>query len=58
MAWWVWTLIGVYVVGFVGVLWINLMSGPATIPLCLFRALVWPIWIATGWPRGVPLQMD
>lgn len=26
--------------------------------LALVRALLWPIWIATGWPAGTPLPMD
>lgn len=52
MAWWAWTLIAVYIVGFVFFFWVNLMSGPVTPALALMRAVFWPIWITTGWPNG------
>jgi hypothetical protein len=58
MTWWIWTLIGVYVVGFAFFFWIELMVGPVTPGLALFRAAVWPIFWATGWPRGTPMPMD
>ncbi len=58
MAWWIWTLIGIYVVGFVLTLWFNLAIGPLTLGLCLLRAAMWPIFWATGWPHGSPLPMD
>lgn len=48
----------VYVVGFIAVLWFNLMIGPLTFGLCLLRALVWPVWVTTGYPHGAPLMMD
>lgn len=59
MAWWAWTLIGIYVVGFVlifigHVAYLQMVS-PS---LALVRALVWPIFLATGWPHGVPMTMD
>lgn len=57
LTWWSRTLIALYVVGFVAVLWLNLLIGPPTFSLCLVRALVWPVWIATGWPHGVPLTV-
>jgi hypothetical protein len=47
-----WIIAAVYVPGFAFFLWINLMSGPVTPTLALLRALVWPIWWATGWPHG------
>ena len=53
MPWWIGTLIVIYIIGFVAALALNLTSGPLTFSLCLLRALVWPIWVATGWPQGV-----
>lgn len=59
MAWWIWTLIGLYVVGFVVVFAFHLVAlQMVTPPLALLRALFWPIWFATGRPRGAPLPMD
>jgi len=58
MPWWAWTIISIYAVGFVFFLWLNLMSGPLTLGLCLLRALLWPLWIATGIPHGAPMVMD
>lgn len=29
-----------------------------TVDLAFFRALVWPVFWATGWPHGTPLLMD
>jgi len=55
---WIWILIAVYVVGFAVTLAFNLAIGPLTFSLCLFRALVWPIFWITGWPHGTPLTMD
>jgi hypothetical protein len=26
--------------------------------LALLRAVVWPLYLTTGWPRGTPLSMD
>ena len=48
----------VYAIGFVLILALNLSIGPVTPALALSRAAVWPAWIATGWPHGVPLTMD
>lgn len=45
-------VVAVYLSGFVFFLWVNLMSGPVTPSLAALRALVWPIWLATGWPQG------
>lgn len=58
MTWWMWTLIGVYVVGFAFFLFVELASGPVTPALALVRAAVWPIYWVTGWPHGTPLRMD
>lgn len=59
MMWWLlWTSLGLYGVGFLFFFWVNLNSGPVTIGLAFIRALVWPIWIATGWPEGQRFPMD
>lgn len=59
MAWWIWTLIGTYVAGFVVVLAFHLnFLQMVTPPLALLRAAVWPIYWATGWPHGSPVPMD
>jgi hypothetical protein len=59
MPWWIWTLIGVYVVGFIAFLVFHLMMLQMVTPgLALLRSAVWPIFWATGWPHGVPLTMD
>lgn len=59
MTWWVWTIIGIYVVGFVVVFGFHLVALQMVTPsLALMRALVWPIFWATGWPHGAPLPMD
>ena len=64
---WIWrsfevasmTLITIYVFGFVALLVLQAAVAPnLTIPLMLLRSAVWPIFIATGWPQGVPLTMD
>lgn len=47
-------LIGIYLVGFVFFFWIELTVGPVTPALAFLRALVWPIFWATGWPHGAP----
>lgn len=57
MAWYWWVLL-VYTVGFALTLFVNMMVGPLTFELCLVRALIWPWWLVTGQPRGVPLTMD
>lgn len=48
----------IYVIGFVLVLWFNMAIGLMTLGLCLLRALLWPIFIPTGWPAGTQLPMD
>jgi hypothetical protein len=58
MTWWIWTIIAVYLVGFVFFLFLNLNIGPLTLGLCLLRALLWPLWVTTGIPHGTPLTMD
>lgn len=58
MPWWAWTLLGVYLFGFIFMLWLNLASGPVTLGLAFMRALVWPIFLATGWPQGTRFPMD
>lgn len=46
-----------YVVGFVSVFLVNSQL-PVTLGLALARAALWPIWIATGKPKGAQLPMD
>lgn len=54
MTWWVWMLIGVYVSGFLVVLFCHLIFLQMVTPgLALLRAAVWTIFWATGWPHGV-----
>lgn len=54
MTWWMWTLIGVYLIGFVFFFWFNIAIGPITTGLAFWRAIFWPIWIMTSWPHGTP----
>lgn len=58
IAWLGRVLIGVYVVGFVLFFWAEITMGPVTPGLALFRAVVWPVYWATGWPHGVHARMD
>jgi hypothetical protein len=59
MTWWIWTLLGVYVAGFVVTTAFHLVFLQMVMPsLALLRAAVWPIFWATGWPNGTPLPMD
>lgn len=54
----IWSLVGLYVFGFVTVLFLNLNIGPVTPGLALVRAVVWPLWVTTGRPAGERLPMD
>lgn len=62
MTWWMWILVGmlvIYAIGFVFVFTFHAFYlQMVTFELALLRSAVWPIWMATGWPRGVPLTMD
>jgi hypothetical protein len=59
MTWWIWTIFGVYVAGFVVILALHLMFLQMVTPgLALLRAAVWPVFWATGWPHGSPPPMD
>lgn len=59
MPWWIWTLLAIYVIGFVGLLAIHAAAVPnLTLSLMLLRSAAWPIFLVTGWPHGVPLTMD
>jgi len=52
-------LAGIYVLGFCFFFGFHLLFLPMVTPgLAFLRALVWPIFWATGWPHGVPLPMD
>lgn len=57
MTWLYLTLLGLYMICFVIVAFVNLQT-PATLSLALLRATVWPIWILTGWPEGQPQDFD
>lgn len=58
MGWW-WVLIAIYLLGFAFVFFINAnLNGMITLPLCLLRALLWPLWLLTGHPHGSLLPMD
>lgn len=50
MTWWIWTLIGIYGVGFFGTFYMLIVTGPVTLGLAFVCAVVWPILWATGWP--------
>ncbi len=59
MTWWIWLLIGVYVAVFLLIFISHLMYLQMVTPaLAFWRALLWPLWIVIGFPRGVPLTMD
>lgn len=59
MAWWGWTLIGIYFFGFLFTIVTHaLLLQMVTFPLALLRSIVWPIYVLTGWPGGSPLTMD
>lgn len=45
-------LIGIYTAGFIGVFILNASIGPVTLGLALLRAVIWPVWVATGRPQG------
>ncbi len=47
-----WIGLGIYIVGFILVFVFNASIGPVTPGIAFLRALIWPIWIATGWPQG------
>lgn len=56
---WIIALVTLYVIGFLFTLLAHMISFQMiTLPLALMRSAVWPIWMATGWPHGVPLRMD
>ena len=53
-----WIIFYVWLVGFVLTLLGHLMFLPMITPdLAFVRALVWPVYWVTGWPRGTPLPM-
>lgn len=59
MPWWLWTIIGVYLLGFVATLIFHMMFVQMVMfPLAVIRALMWPFFWACGWPHGSPLPMD
>ena len=58
MTWWGWTIIVIYLVGFAFFFLAEATMGPVTPGLALFRATVWPVYWATGWPQGQRARMD
>jgi hypothetical protein len=59
MAWWMRTILAIYIAGFLAVLIFHLALLQMVTPgLALLRAIVWPIFLLTGWPHGAPLPMD
>ncbi len=54
----IWTVAGLYFLGFLGVFVLNLNIGPVTPALAFVRAIVWPMWLATGKPAGERARMD
>lgn len=59
MTLWIWTLLGIYVVGFTFTFWLHTQTpGMHTLGLVLLRSSVWPIFLTTGRPHGSPLPMD
>lgn len=63
MIWWIWTIIkiytGIHVVGFIITFVLHALFLQMVTPsLALLRAAVWPVFLMTGWPHGVPLTMD
>ena len=36
----------------------TVMSPNATLALMGLRCALWPVYWATGWPRGTPMPMD
>lgn len=59
MTWLISTLTGVYFIGLAVTIHFHAVMAPNVIPsLVFFRAFVWPIYLATGWPHGQLLTMD
>lgn len=51
-------LTAIYLLGFAFFFVAEIASGPVTPALSFVRALVWPVYWATGWPHGVHARMD
>ncbi len=54
----VWTFGVLYLIGFALVFSMEVAVGPVTPGLALLRAIVWPLYIATGIPKGERSRMD
>lgn len=53
MSWYWWMIIGIYVAGFIWTTFANpWFASPITFGLCMLRAVLWPVYLATGWPSG------
>lgn len=57
MTWVFIALVALYCIGFSLILVVNL-GGPVTLGLALFRAAVWPVYLASGWPYGQRARID
>lgn len=56
--WLIGICVGLYIVGFGAVFVFHLSQLQMVTPgLAAYRALVWPVWVATGRPRGSPVPM-
>lgn len=56
---WLIISVAIYAIGFALIIVLHLLALPMVTPaLGLLRALVWPIWLITGWPHGTSLPMD
>ena len=52
-------LVLAYMPGFMAVIVLHVTYLPmVTFQLAVLRSVVWPFWIAFGWPHGAPLTMD
>lgn len=47
-----------YVIPLLLVFFMEAAAGPVTLPLAALRAIVWPLYVVTGIPRGVRAPMD
>lgn len=58
MQFFLWSVVVIYLAGVVVFTTINLGMGPVTLPLAVVRGVVWPVWLATGWPQGTRSGFD
>lgn len=59
MSHWIWIALTLYVIIGVGIFVAHVLYLQMVTPgLAAMRALAWPVWMTTGWPRGEPTGMD